>query len=495
MKFRYIFLSILILFFSSIPIFAQTGPNGEFRVNGQRFQKWNSATQAYENFLVKGFNYESYPVGSFPANFQQICAWINGQIYPPGCNWPYTIFDVPYVNPYVYDRDLPLINLIGTGVGPNTGPNTIRTFTHILPLINIAGPTLPTSYPTSPLLAYANLYDVKVLAGYGIPSFDYTLPWSGPQAGPQWYHLTQFRGYVWSLQNDPNYNAVLAIGLTNENNLFFCKYPGAPALCSLPGTGQQNCCDVVVQRSAFFGFIDALAREVKYLPGTGAGFSTPGVPNPAARPIILVFNDNLADVIDSAVPNIDVWGLNVYHGASFIVPATPTNPVHYFFPDIQAITNKPVLLTEFGYDAWHYDAQSPTLGYYDPTTQANAIGQLWDEIQADYNNTANNPQVGATAGGLVFQWSDGWFKGPPPGTPPANPNGLTGHYNSSCETHDLGGWVNPLFTDGIVDEEWWGMVSPQPGYLFGQPFLDTFDLSSYPNNTLRDALWQLHIRW
>ncbi len=98
------------------------------------------------------------------------------------------------------------------------------------------------------------------------------------------------------------------------------------------------------------------------------------------------------DIIADVCKDIDILGVNSYRGDSFDV----------LFSDVRKKYNKPVLLTEFGADAYnavtHQEAQRE---------QAEILLNNWQEI---YLNAAGMGESGNCIGGFTFQFSDGWWK-------------------------------------------------------------------------------------
>ena len=98
------------------------------------------------------------------------------------------------------------------------------------------------------------------------------------------------------------------------------------------------------------------------------------------------------DVIAEEVPNLDIFGTNVYRGKNG----------RDLYQRVQDTLDVPVVYTEFGADA--FDAAA---GQEDSLTQAYYVEAQWLDI---YNHTYAGPGVGNAIGGYVFQWSDGWWK-------------------------------------------------------------------------------------
>lgn len=124
---------------------------------------------------------------------------------------------------------------------------------------------------------------------------------------------------------------------------------------------------------------------------------------------------------DPMMPNIDFWCMQLYRGTSF----------GSFFRDFAARSSRPVVLSEYGFDAFNHAASTPYPN--NGAVPADIVANLWIEI------------VGASAtcaGGCVFEYCDEWFRAPGTDT-----------------TQDPGGWYVSGFPDGYADEEWWGLFS------------------------------------
>jgi hypothetical protein len=148
------------------------------------------------------------------------------------------------------------------------------------------------------------------------------------------------------------------------------------------------------------------------------------------HPIATVYGElPPADTI-AAMPDIDVWGLNVYRGRGFGT----------LFADWGALSGKPLFVSEYGADA--YDS---TTGTYDPDSQALAVADLTRELRS---------AGGLVLGGTVFEWADVWWK-------------VGG---GSPSVQEVGGSApgGGPYPDGTFNEEWWGLVdidrSPRPAY-------------------------------
>lgn len=111
------------------------------------------------------------------------------------------------------------------------------------------------------------------------------------------------------------------------------------------------------------------------------------------HPVAICNGDLLfLDLIAEECPNVNILGINVYRGESF----------GDMFDRVRKEYGKPVLLTEFGSDAFNavtMEEAQQDQAYYDV--------QNWREI---YENAAGLGKAGNSIGGFTFQFSDGWWK-------------------------------------------------------------------------------------
>jgi hypothetical protein len=154
-----------------------------------------------------------------------------------------------------------------------------------------------------------------------------------------------------------------------------------------------------------------------------------------AHPVTTALADqNLAATLagyEGAVPALDIWGANVYRGNSFAT----------LFSDIEPVSQKPLLLLEYGIDAYD-NTRGNEYEKLGNTTQADITEGLWKEIAA-HGQTC--------VGGTIMSYSDEWWKGRYAGDP-------------SCQSdpdpalHGRCGFATNTQPDGYANEEWWGIV-------------------------------------
>ncbi len=111
------------------------------------------------------------------------------------------------------------------------------------------------------------------------------------------------------------------------------------------------------------------------------------------RPIAMANGDLLfMDIIVEEVPDMDIFGANVYRGVTFTD----------MYDRVKNEYGKPLLLTEFGADAFNAITNQE-----DQLCQAYYKHGNWKEI---YANAAGLGRAGNSIGGYTFQFSDGWWK-------------------------------------------------------------------------------------
>ena len=153
-----------------------------------------------------------------------------------------------------------------------------------------------------------------------------------------------------------------------------------------------------------------------------------------SHPIAICNGDLLfLDIIAKECTDVDILGVNIYRGLSF----------GDAYERVKNEYGKPVLLTEFGSDAYNTMANSE-----DQESQAKYLVSNWKEI---YANAAGMGKAGNSIGGFTFQFSDGWWK--------------TGQ-TTNLDEHDVaaswsnGGYQNDYKVgENNMNEEWFGICA------------------------------------
>lgn len=157
----------------------------------------------------------------------------------------------------------------------------------------------------------------------------------------------------------------------------------------------------------------------------------------AAHPVALCNGDvQYLDLINAHCPDIDIFGTNIYRGASF----------GDAFEVMKQGYDKPVVFTEFGSDAFN-----AVKGIEDQGAQSYFLIENWKEI---YQNAAGLGLAENSIGAFTFQFSDGWWK-----------------YGQTKNLHlhdENASWVNGGYSFDFVDgqnnmnEEWFGICAKGP---------------------------------
>lgn len=152
------------------------------------------------------------------------------------------------------------------------------------------------------------------------------------------------------------------------------------------------------------------------------------------HPIAICNGDLLfAEIIAKECKDVDILGINCYRGMTFTD----------LYERVKTELNMPVLLTEFGSDAYNTKANKEDQEY-----QAKILVSNWKEI---YNNADGMGKNNNSLGGFTFQFSDGWWK--------------TGQ-TLNLEEHDVtASWSNGGYSNDFVNgennmnEEWFGICA------------------------------------
>jgi hypothetical protein len=155
------------------------------------------------------------------------------------------------------------------------------------------------------------------------------------------------------------------------------------------------------------------------------------------RPVSLANGDvGYIDLVAAHCKGLDVFGTNVYRGAS----------ARDLFDVVKAKLGVPVMFTEFGADAFNARAQQE-----DPVAQAGYLRDQWRDV---YQQSAGKGRAGNAVGGLVFQWSDGWWK---------HTQVENLEVQDTTATWSNGGYPDDLVEGGNnMNEEWFGVTAKDP---------------------------------
>lgn len=209
---------------------------------------------------------------------------------------------------------------------------------------------------------------------------------------------------------DPNTNWSDSGSITAISNTFVAidqNLGSHPAVMSIILGNEANIQNGNGDNPAFWTAMNTIAGAIKA--------QTP------SRLISVAITDSIPQVAahDNLVPQLDYWSIQTYRGETHGT----------FFTEYEAASTKPLLITEWGVDAYDNNAQAeyPNNAEFVGQTVAN----LWQEIAANSD---------ITSGGCVFSFADEWWK----------------TQGASASVQDNGGFAIGL-PDGFANEEWWGL--------------------------------------
>lgn len=321
---------------------------------------------------------------------------MNWDYFPIGTNYNYSLWKQPGdVIKAALDYEMSLLK--------NMGVNTIRQYT------GVPAKWVKYIYETHGIYTILNhsfgRYGLTLKGGKWAPNTDY----SDPQVRE--ILLRETKEMVNAYKGTPG---VLMFLLGNENN-YGLFWRGAETE-NLPMADRQSTKDAY---HLYKAFNDAV-KEMKALDNS--------------HPMAICNGDLLfLDIIAKECRDIDVLGINTYRGASFTD----------LYDRVKREFNKPVMLTEFGADAFNAQANAEDQEY-----QAKVLVSNWKEI---YANAAGLGGNGNSLGGFTFQFSDGWWK--------------TGQ-TTGLDDHDVAAsWVNGGYLNDYkpgennMNEEWFGICA------------------------------------
>jgi hypothetical protein len=151
-------------------------------------------------------------------------------------------------------------------------------------------------------------------------------------------------------------------------------------------------------------------------------------------PVAICNGDTLyLNLIAQECKDVDILGINVYRGIS----------LQKLFDEVKIAWDKPVVLTEFGADAYHSIENRE-----DQINQARYLFYNWQEV---YENVAGLNAAKNSIGGFTFQFTDGWWK-------TGQTKNLT--IQDSTASWSNGGYLHD-FMEGQnnMNEEWFGICA------------------------------------
>lgn len=136
-------------------------------------------------------------------------------------------------------------------------------------------------------------------------------------------------------------------------------------------------------------------------------------------------------------PDVDLIGAIVYRGKVF----------GSFFKEVKRKFDKPVVLTEFGCDAYNMVRQGE-----DQRNQAKFLKSQWLDMKKHF---ANSDGIGNCVGGAIFEWTDEWWK-----TSDSNRDSWFVH--DTFAGWGMGAYAFDAKAGKNMNEEWFGIVGVSP---------------------------------
>ncbi len=157
----------------------------------------------------------------------------------------------------------------------------------------------------------------------------------------------------------------------------------------------------------------------------------------SSHPVAICNGDLLfLDIIAEECKDVDIFGVNMYRGASF----------GDAFQRVKDVLNVPIMFTEFGADAFNVIDNAE-----DQQSQAYYMVNNWKEI---YENASGLGKAGNSIGGFTFQFSDGWWKF-------GQTTNLSVQDNNASWSN--GGYLQDYVAgENNMNEEWFGICAKGP---------------------------------
>lgn len=320
---------------------------------------------------------------------------MNWDYFPIGTNYTYSLWKQPDdVIRAALDYEMPLLK--------NMGVNTIRQYTGV-PAKWIK--YIYENYGIYTMLNHSFGRYGLTLKGKWEPNTDYSNPLVRELL------VREVKAMVNEYKSTPG---VLMFLLGNENN-YGLFWRGAETE-NVPMADRKSTKDAY---HLYKLFNDAV-KEMKTIDNS--------------HPMAICNGDLLfSDIIAKECTDIDILGINSYRGLTFTD----------LYDRAKKEINKPVILTEFGSDAYNTQANSEDQEY-----QAKVLVSNWKEI---YANAAGMGKNGNSLGGFTFQFSDGWWK--------------TGQTTNLDEHDATASWSNGGYQNDYkegennMNEEWFGICA------------------------------------
>ncbi len=267
-----------------------------------------------------------------------------------------------------------------------------------------------------------NLYGIRTILGHWLGFWNYPCPLYGDQD----FRERIKKEVLEMVNNYKDEPGILMWILGNENNYSFGGQINAWSTDEIdkePDPQKQK----AMRAKIYYSFVDELTKEIHQID--------------REHPVALGNGELIGlEYANKFAPDVDLVACIIYRGKT----------LGNLFRSLKATFDKPILLSEFGADA--YDAY---LNKEDQNMQAFFLESQWRQIYQ--NLAANKDGEGNCLGGTMFEWTDEWWK-----HEPDNPEGWKVHDTAS-------NWSNGSYYFDIkapenknMNEEWFGIVALSP---------------------------------
>jgi len=213
---------------------------------------------------------------------------------------------------------------------------------------------------------------------------------------------------------------LLMWNLGNENNYSFdgrLNPWSSPEIDALESFGERR----DTRARIYYSFVNDIAKKIKeidpYHPAALSNGETVGL-----------------EIAADYCPDIDLIGCIVYRGKVF----------GSFFKEVQRKFDIAVALMEFGCDAYNAFKEKE-----DQNSQAKFLKSQWLDID---NNLAGSEGIGNCLGGVIFEWTDEWWK-----TSDSDRDSWLVH--DTIATWGMGAYSFDAEAGKNMNEEWFGIVA------------------------------------
>lgn len=264
-----------------------------------------------------------------------------------------------------------------------------------------------------------NLYGIRTIMGFTLGFWDYP---------PANYADPEFRKEVTekvlkTVEYFKDTPGILIWNLGNENNYSFDGRINpwtSDEIDALETFGQKR----DARAKIYYSFVNEIAAKIKkidplHLVALGNG-ETVGLKIAAEN-----------------CPDIDILGCIVYRGKVF----------GNFFKEVKRNFDLPVVLTEFGCDAYNMVQLKE-----DQNNQAKFLKSQWLDIE---NNFAGGEGEGNCVGGVVFEWNDEWWKS-------SESDRDSWLVHDTIAAWGMGSYDFDAKAGKNMNEEWFGIVALDP---------------------------------